>query len=412
MGRLTLNVLLSFAQFEREVAGERIRDKFAASRRKGMWMGGTIPLGYDVKDRKLIPNEGEAATVRLIFQQYLALGCVSKLCAELDRQGICSKQRRLTSSQVIVGCSLGRGALYHLLRNPVYRGLVTHKGMSYPGQHQAIVDEELWRAVQFKLSSAPQQRRNKVESAAMLAGFIFDDRGNRITPTYAVRRGNRYRYYVSRTPKENYGGRPRRVAADDIERLVIEAAGRALGRGDPDNNGVHCIWNNETRDIVRNSIDKVVVYDEEVHVTIKPRDEDQGVTALERDEDAPKTVVKVALPVVPRARKEILVPSSSKSGPRRVDRELILAVARARSWMLALRQGQYADTVQIARRFGLSDPHVRRLLRLAYIAPEIVEAIAEGRQARSLSVKRLLQGIPLDWSDQRDALGGVAYPNG
>jgi hypothetical protein len=165
--------------------------------------------------------------------------------------------------------------------------------MSYPGQHQAIVDEELWRAVQSKLSSAPQQRRSKVESAAMLAGFIFDDRGNRMTPTYTVRRGNRYRYYVSRAPKEDYGGCLRRVAADDIEQLVIEVVARVVGRGDLDNNGVHCIWDNETRDIVRNSIEQVVVYDEEVHVTINRRDEDQGDTALDRDEDAPKTVVKV-----------------------------------------------------------------------------------------------------------------------
>lgn len=404
MGRLTLNVLLSFAQFEREVAGERIRDKFAASRRKGMWMGGTIPLGYDVKDRKLVLNDGEAATVRLIFEQYLALGCVSKLRAELDRQGICNKQRRLTSGLAVGGSSFGRGALYHLLQNPVYRGLAMHKGVSYPGQHQAIVDEELWSAVQSKLSGAPQQRRSKVESAAMLAGLIFDGRGNRMTPTYTMRRGSRYRYYVSRAPKENYGGRHRRVAADDTERLVIEAVGPAVDPGDLDNNGVHCLWDNETRDVVRNSIDKVVVYDEELHVMIKRRDEDLIMT-LERDEDVPKTVVKVALSAAPRARKEILVPSSSNSGPRRVDRELVLALARARSWMLALRQGRYTDTAQIARRFGLSDPHVRRLLRLAYLGPEIVEAIAEGRQPRSLTVKRLLQGISLAWSDQRNELG-------
>ena len=303
MGRLTLNVLLSFAQFEREVAGERIRDNFAASRRKGMWMGGTIPLGYDVKDRKLVLNDGEAATVRLIFEQYLALGCVSKLRAELDRQGICNKQRRLTSGLAVGGSSFGRGALYHLLQNPVYRGLAMHKGVSYPGQHQAIVDEELWSAVQSKLSGAPQQRRSKVESAAMLAGLIFDGRGNRMTPTYTMRRGSRYRYYVSRAPKENYGGRHRRVAADDTERLVIEAVGPAVDPGDLDNNGVHCLWDNETRDVVRNSIDKVVVYDEELHVMIKRRDEDLIMT-LERDEDVPKTVVKVALSAAPRARKE------------------------------------------------------------------------------------------------------------
>src|SRR5881227_3499732 len=136
MGRLTLNVLLSFAQFEREVAGERIRDKFAASRRKGMWMGGTIPLGYDVKDRKLVVNEDEADRVRLIFRQYLAVGCVSKLRVDLDRRGVRSKQRVLTSGRVFGGCSFGRGALYHLLRNRIYRGEVVHRGIAYSGEHQ------------------------------------------------------------------------------------------------------------------------------------------------------------------------------------------------------------------------------------------------------------------------------------
>jgi site-specific DNA recombinase len=143
MGRLTLNVLLSFAQFEREVAGERIRDKFAASRRKGMWMGGTIPLGYDIKDRKLVVNEEEAARVRLIFRQYLAVGCITKLRADLEQRGVRTKQRVLTSGAVQGGCSFGRGALYHLLQNRIYRGEVVHKGVVYPGKHKAIVDEEL-----------------------------------------------------------------------------------------------------------------------------------------------------------------------------------------------------------------------------------------------------------------------------
>src|SRR5437660_5252847 len=134
MGRLTLNVLLSFAQFERELASERIRDKFAASRRKGMWMGGTIPLGYDVKDRKLVVNAHEANRVCLIFRQYLSLGCVSKLRVDLDRQGVRSKQRILTSGRVLGGCCFDRGALYHLLRNRIYRGEVVHKGVAYPGE--------------------------------------------------------------------------------------------------------------------------------------------------------------------------------------------------------------------------------------------------------------------------------------
>src|SRR5215510_752697 len=168
MGRLTLNVLLSFAQFEREVAGERIRDKFAASRRKGMWMGGTIPLGYDVKDRKLTVNEAEAKTVRLIFQRYLALGCVSKLQIDLDRKGIRSKRRILTSGQVQGGCSFARGALYHLLRNRIYRGEVVHKGIAYPGEHEPIVNAELWNTVQARLSANLGRRRHaRIESGAL-----------------------------------------------------------------------------------------------------------------------------------------------------------------------------------------------------------------------------------------------------
>src|SRR6266571_3459769 len=198
MGRLTLNVLLSFAQFEREIAGERIRDKFAASRRKGMWMGGTIPLGYDVKDRKLIVNVTEAETVRLIFERYLALGCVSKLRVDLDQKGIRSKQRILTSGRVLGGCCFDRGALYHLLRNRIYRGEVVHKGVAYPGEHEPIVDEELWNAVQARLSANLTERRQaRIASGALLAGLIFDDRSHRMSPTYTMRRRNRYRYYVS-----------------------------------------------------------------------------------------------------------------------------------------------------------------------------------------------------------------------
>ncbi len=214
MGRLTLNVLLSFAQFERELAGERIRDKFAASRRKGMWMGGTIPLGYDVKDRKLVVNADEANRIRLIFRQYLSLGCVSQLRADLERRGLRSKRRVLTSGQVLGGSAFGRGALYHLLQNRIYRGEVVHKGVAYPGEHKAIVDEELWNAVQAKLSdSRTTRRKSRVETGALLGGLIFDDRGNLMSPTYSVRRGNRYRYYISGALLRDRRGEPGRREA-------------------------------------------------------------------------------------------------------------------------------------------------------------------------------------------------------
>jgi hypothetical protein len=186
-----------------------------------MWMGGTIPLGYDVKNRNLVINEEEADRVRLIFRQYLALGCVSKLRADLDQRGIRSKQRALTSGRVQGGCSFGRGALYHLLNNRIYRGEVVHKGITYPGEHEAIVDEELWNAVQARLTTnRTVRRKTRVETSALLTGLILDDRGNIMSPSYSVRRGNRYRYYISsallRDRRADAGSRAR-VNADWLE---------------------------------------------------------------------------------------------------------------------------------------------------------------------------------------------------
>src|SRR5437588_79138 len=252
----------------KEVAGERIRDKFAASRRKGMWMGGTIPLGYDVKDRKLVVNQSEAETVRVIFRRYLALGCVSKLRVDLDRKGIRSKKRILTSGQVLGGCSFGRGALYHLLRNRIYRGEVMHKGIAYPGEHEAIVEEQLWNAAQAKLSGdILRQRRSRIESGALLGGLIFDRNGNRMTPTYTVRRGNRYRYYVSRALMQDRGQETDpvlHVGADDIERVVVEALARALSRDDLAADAGSGIWDTKIRAIVRQSVERVVVHGEKI----------------------------------------------------------------------------------------------------------------------------------------------------
>ncbi|MGI8570414.1 MAG: recombinase family protein [Methylocella sp.] len=199
MGRLTLNMLLSFAQFEREIAGERIRDKIAASKRKGMWMGGNVPLGYDVKDRKLIVNEPEAATVRLIFQRYAELGSVALLRAELDRLGIVSKLREGAGGRLAGGQRFSRGALYLMLGNRIYRGEIVHQGTAYPGQHEAIIDPELWQIVQDKLAANRQERSLAVGAAApsLLAGLIVDANGNRMTPTHATKRAKRYRYCVS-----------------------------------------------------------------------------------------------------------------------------------------------------------------------------------------------------------------------
>ena len=215
MGRLTLNMLLSFAQFEREIAGERIRDKIAASKKKGMWMGGNVPLGYDVKDRKLIVNEPEASTVRLIFRRYAELGSVSLLRAELDRLGIVSKRREGAGGRLAGGQHFSRGALYLMLQNRLYRGDIVHQGEAYPGQHEAILDPELWQIVQNKLAVHRQERALAVgaEAPSLLAGLIVDADGSRMTPTHATKKAKRYRYYVSASLLVEITRKPRKGCA-------------------------------------------------------------------------------------------------------------------------------------------------------------------------------------------------------
>lgn len=225
MGRLTLNILLSFAQFEREVTGERIRDKIAASKRKGMWMGGQVPLGYDLNDHHLVPNREEAKLVRQIFNLYCSLGCVKRLKAHLDRREIRTKSRLSRSGRKSGGAPFSRGALFHLLKNRIYLGEIPHKGHCYPGNHAPIVSPELWDTVQEKLKAnavAHRHGTNATEASA-LKGLIYDADGNRYTPSHAVKNGKRYRYYTSlRVIKdaEDASTMPGRLPAADIEGLV------------------------------------------------------------------------------------------------------------------------------------------------------------------------------------------------
>jgi site-specific DNA recombinase len=406
MGRLTLNVLLSFAQFERELAGERIRDKFAASRRKGMWMGGTIPLGYEAKVRKLVINVDEADRVRVIFEQYLAVGCVSKLRENLEQRGIRSKQRILASGQVLGGRSFGRGALYHLLQNRIYLGEVVHKGISYPGEHKWIIDDELWTAVQARLAAnRGARRRSRLETGSLLTGLIFDARGNLMSPTYSVRGGKRYRYYVSRLLVR--GGRKEgshcRVGAEEFDRLVGEVLGQQLSVPELLSEAASGSWSAATRTLVRDNIERIVVGRGEIEIVWKATRASSASGETGNGCDTPK-VYRAPLPAPQlRARKEIVVPGEPT--PRRVNHGLILAIARAKIWMQGLRDGRYQDTAKIAQRFKLNDAHVRRLLRFGYLAPDVVEAIVEGRQPRALTVRQLLQGVPCAWADQRKVFG-------
>jgi hypothetical protein len=224
MGRLTLNILLSFAQFEREVIGERIRDKVAASRKRGIWMGGYVPLGYDVRDRKLVVNEAEAANVRRIFQQFIDLGSATVLASELRRAGFRNKQ----------GTLIDKGYLYRLLNNRVYRGEALHKGKAYPGEHDAIIGADLWDRVHAILQESPRKRANnsRAQTPALLKGLIFSENGAAMTPTSTKKGAKLYRYYVSmdviRNRETGEETAPMRLAAGMVEEAVVTEVRRIL----------------------------------------------------------------------------------------------------------------------------------------------------------------------------------------
>ncbi len=232
MGRLTLNVLLSFAQFEREVTGERIRDKIAASKRKGMWMGGVTPLGYEVKDRKLVVVPAEAKTVQSIYARYLELGSVRLLKQHLDRGGIRSKSRTYGNGNRVGSNLFSRGALYALLSNPIYIGEIAHKGERHPGQHQPIIDRPLWDAVQAKLvdqGPGPLAQNRKTEPSPLI-GKLFDADCGRLTPSHTIKRGRRYRYYTSVPLTKGASNEVEgwRIPAPQLEAIVADAAASCL----------------------------------------------------------------------------------------------------------------------------------------------------------------------------------------
>ena len=226
MGRLTLNVLLSFAQFEREVTGERIRDKIAASKKKGMWMGGFVPLGYDIKDRELLINPAEAETVRTLFRLYHELGTVQRLKEAADRLGLVTKRRPNSSGRITGGGPFTRGHLYKILSNPLYVGEVTHKGASYPGRHDAIIERETFEAVQRQLAgnAASRHSATNVKAPSLLTGLIYDETGDRLCPTHANKKGRRYRYYISKRLMQPTGSTIDgwRLPAKELEHAVIQ----------------------------------------------------------------------------------------------------------------------------------------------------------------------------------------------
>jgi site-specific DNA recombinase len=402
MGRLTLNVLLSFAQFEREVTAERIRDKVAASKAKGLWMGGRLPLGYDVADHRLVINLAEAETVRAIIRLYLDLGTVRLLQAALARDGVRSKVWTNRRDQLVGGNVLTRGALYHLLSNPVYRGAIRHKDRVFPDAHPAIIDEETWNRVQNLISGNTHERSSTPRSAppVLLKGLVVDDAGNPMVAVHTAKGATRYRYYVS-TPLQDgradaqLGSLPR-VAMAALEQTVIGALEPRLRRS---------AANDAPPDRVQAALQKVVVGMDRLELTVDAAHLDQ---ASEPDAAVAGPVVIVVPIRLKRRQSAMVIEAGSTPEPaRRVDRALVRAVVLARRWARRLEEGSVGSVKELARLSGLCEHYTARLLPLAYLAPDLTTAILQGMQPAALSLKKLTGApLPLDWDGQRRLFAG------
>ena len=397
MGRLTLNVLLSFAQFEREVTSERIRDKISASKRKGLWVGGMAPLGYDTKDRKITVNEAEAERVRTIFRCYLKLGSLGLLMAELRKRGIVSKIRKLRTGETVGGIPFTRGPLAHLLRNRFYIGEVSFKGEVLQGEQPAILDKKLFEAVQAKLSEqASNHTVTRMQSQALLTGRIFDDRGNRMSPTHARKGNTKYRYYLSSallTGTAERAGSINRVPAIEIEALVIKSIREHLKP----------IEANDDRELIDNHVARVEVKPGQLIIHLaQPESSDQVAS--------PQGPLCVAWEKVPATRRrEILLPEGAQRENARPIRSenratLVASIARGRRWLDELKNDAKSSAESIARRESCSARKVNMTISLAFLAPDLVKAAIDGRLPHGMGVARL-SDLPAQWSKQHQMLG-------
>jgi len=431
MGRLTLNVLLSFAQFEREVAGERIRDKITASKRRGLWMGGVPPLGYDVYDRRLVINETEATTVKLIYELYLKLRSVRLLKHELDRRGVISKVRVSRRGSRSGGLSFSRGALYELLANPVYVGQVRHRKQVHPGQHPPILQRSLWEKVQNRLRErAAREARARTKAAiSPLAGKLFDEHGQPLYVQGASKGKRRYRYYVSRalvrgSAKPAGGGW--RIPATEMERVVAGAA-KAFLDDKPALLTTLQESQIETTDVrelieltselsrrLSSETEKTVALLEivqNVHLSSGSVRVRFNIPLPKNGDDAEHRSLGVTRLVPMRMRRRgvelRLVVEGRNKMPRGADPALLRAVARARRWFDEIASGRVRSSAEIARREGLQKGYLARVSRLAFLSPTVVELLAEGRTPAALNRQMLMARrliMPPTWRDQERLL--------
>lgn len=441
MGRLTLNVLLSFAQFEREVTGERIRDKIAASKNKGMWMGGVVPLGYDVKDRKLVVNEGEAEQVRHMFQRYLALGTVVALQEDLAAQNVVSKLRTSRGGRQTGGINFTHGALCHLIQNRTYIGEVHHRGQHYPGEHSGIIDPNQFERAQRQHKENRVARKHgssNIVDPSLLTGLLFDSVGRRMTPKHACKGSRRYRYYVSQ-PDPALANEPlMRVPAGEVEKAIVDQLAAALtdpdllhrliercGSEDVPIRQIRSMLDDlvsrllhgskaERRVKLHTLLRRIELHSDrlEVEAQVPTLDEETGgIGSSDNGCDSLELPLTVAISTV-RAGGEVrlLLPPTPRSGNGRPDAALIALVAKAWTARQALTSTPGISVDKAAVGMRLKADYFRVLVRISFLAPDIVAAILEGRQPGTLTRQKLarITDLPIEWEAQRNVLGFAA----
>lgn len=423
MGRLTLNVLLSFAQFEREVTAERIRDKIAASKKKGFWMGGNTPLGFDPhpdpEKRTLVVNDREAKTVRTLFDLYDRHRSLGAVRQEAERLGLRSKVRRKPSGELFGGTVFGNGQIQYLLRNPVYVGRIRHKDQTWPGLHPPIIEEDLWQRVQSALNETPGSRNRGSRCRALLTGKLRDETGDRLTPTHTTRSGRRYRYYISnRLVSAGPDQLGWRLPAVSLERVIARAIADHLQK----RAATHSI--SRTADLRRSDktaravdglsrtsrerVDRIIplltsgqIAPNLARLTLDP---DALAHRLGLDaQDIAADVLSFEVPFTCRRRgvemKIVAAPVALRPDPT-----LVRTLRDAHDWAQALQAG--CGISDIAQAAGHSESFIRTRTQLAFLSPRLQDAILAGTQPAELTLKRMMrQPVPLIWADQEYLYG-------
>ena len=434
MGRLTLNVLLSFAQFEREVTSERIRDKIAASKKKGLWMGGIPPLGYDVSDRELKINAAEAEIVRTIFSTYLDVPSVQELANRINQMGFKTKSWTTRSDRKITGTAYGRGRLYSLLKNPIYIGRIKHKEQTYQGHHEAIVPLPLWTLVQDRLKEQWGERSCETnrKSPCWLVGIMVDDQGSRFKSAQTKKDGRLYYYYVTESVGAGITDHGWRIPAKDIEPLIVSGLIESLR--DPIRllqiagiTDVHAgsvasaraalsrvekkLRQSSPAELMFPAFKAVRVAKHTIEIDVDPAAfcKITDLTASSSNEEGFQTIKTVRLPVQLRRRgveTRLVISNDSRSSAVR-DPKLVQLIARGHVWFDQIKFGQRKSVEEIARIEKVHASDVTRALPIAFLAPSIVEAILAGTHPVELTAERLrrLAPLPYDWTEQRRVLG-------